>query len=51
MLTFTNKMQLKDDININNTQNPFSATNNLRKEELSEFVEKLIKENCSLKNK
>ena len=51
MLTFTNKMQLKDDvnININNTQNPFSATNNLRNEELTEFVEKLIKENCSLK--
>ena len=47
-ISFTNKNILKDD-NANNTQNPFSATNNMRNEELNDFVEKLIKENCSLK--
>ena len=54
MVTFTNKMQTKDDntnfTNVNNIQIPLSATNNnIRNEELIEFVEKLIKENCSLK--
>ncbi len=48
ILSYTNKNNLKDD-NVVNTQNPFSATNNMRNEELTDFVEKLIKENCSLK--
>ena len=40
MVTFKNKM----------LQIPFSAkNNNIRNEELIEFVEKIIKENCSLK--
>ena len=48
ILSYTNKNNLKDD-NVVNTQNPFSATNNMRNEELTDFVEKLIKENSSLK--
>ena len=50
MLTFTKNIQLKDEnTNINNAQIPFSSTNGLKTEELTEFVEKLIRENCSLK--
>ena len=50
VVTFTKNIQLKDEnTNINNAQIPFSSTNNLKNEELTEFVEKLIRENCSLK--
>ena len=49
MVTYTNKMPLKDEMNINYTQIPFSGTTNLKSEELTEFVDKLIKENCSIK--
>ena len=48
-MAFTNKMQLKDENNINNIQIPLGGTYNLKNEELTDFVEKLIKENCSLK--
>jgi hypothetical protein len=46
-MAFTNKMQLKDENNINNIQIPLGGTYNLKNEELTDFVEKLIKENCS----
>ena len=49
MISFSNKMQLKDENNPNNIQIPFSGPNNLKNEELTEFVDKLVKENCSLK--
>ena len=50
VVTFTKNIQLKDEnTNLNNAQIPFSSTNNLKNEELTEFVEKLIRENCSLK--
>ena len=46
MMTFTKNIRLKDEnTNINNAQFPFSSTNNLKNEELTEFVEKLIREN------
>ena len=44
MITYTNKMPLKDD-----SQIPFSGTNNLKNEEITEFVDKLVKESCALK--
>lgn len=47
MITYTNKIPLKDDIN--NSQMPFSGTNNLKNEEITEFVDKLVKESCALK--
>ena len=47
-ITSTNKMQLKDDNN-QNIQIPFSGQNNIKNEELTDFVDKLVKENCSLK--
>ena len=50
MMTFTKNIQLKDEnTNINNAQFPFSSTNNLKNEELTEFVEKLIRENRNMK--
>ena len=50
ILTFTKNIQLKDEnANINNIQIPLSSTHNLKNEELNDFVEKLIRENCSLK--
>ena len=50
ILTFTKNIQLKDEnANINNIQIPLSSTYNLKNEELNDFVEKLIRENCSLK--
>jgi len=47
MITYTNKMPLKEDINY--SQIPFSDTNNLKNEEITEFVDKLVKDSFSLK--
>jgi len=47
MITYTNKMPLKEDINY--SQIPFSGTNNLKNEEITDFVDKLVKESCALK--
>ncbi len=46
-MAFTNKLQLKENSNLSNAV--LSGTDNLKNDELTEFVDKLIKENCSLK--
>ena len=46
-LEFTNHIQIKENSNMSNFV--LSGTDNLKNEELTEFVDKLIKENCSLK--
>ena len=40
-------MPLKEDINYSHI--PFSGANNLKSEEITEFVDKLVKESCTLK--
>ena len=47
IITYTNKMPLKEDINYSHI--PFSGANNLKSEEITEFVDKLVKESCTLK--
>ena len=46
-IAFTNNIPIKENSNVSNFI--LSGTDNLKSEELTEFVDKLIKENCSLK--
>ena len=46
-IAFTSNIQIKENSNASNMV--LSGTDNLKNEELTEFVDKLIKENCSLK--
>ena len=45
-IAFTNNIPIKENSNVSNFI--LSGTDNLKSEELTEFVDKLIKENCSL---
>ena len=46
-IAFTNNIPIKENSNVSNFI--LSGTDNLKSEELTEFVDKLIKENCALK--
>ena len=46
-IAFTNNIPIKENSNVSNFV--LSGTDNLKSEELTEFVDKLIKENCFLK--
>ena len=46
-MAFTNNIPIKENSNMSNFA--FSGTDNLKNEELTDFVDKLIKENCSMK--
>jgi len=46
-IAFTNNLQIKENSNVSNFV--LSGTNNFKNDELTDFVDKLIKENCSMK--
>ena len=46
-IAFTSNLQIKENSNVSNLI--LSGADNLKNEELTEFVDKLIKENCSMK--
>lgn len=46
-IAFTNNLQIKENSNVSNFV--LSGTDNFKNDELTDFVDKLIKENCSMK--
>ena len=46
-MAFTNNLQIKENSNVSNFV--LSGTDNFKNDELTDFVDKLIKENCSMK--
>ena len=48
-IAFTSNLQIKENSNVSNMV--LSGTDYLKNEEMTEFVDKLIRENCSMKKK
>ena len=46
-IAFTSNLQIKENSNVSNMV--LSGTDYLKNEEMTEFVDKLIRENCSMK--